>query len=249
MLKSLVDIFKSGKIVINESGEQIALHSHTPREQGEFLQRLYEKVKPKKSLEVGLAYGISTLFILEKAREMGASDKSHIVIEPFSWGTAAIYNIRQEQLENYVEIRNELSDVVIPTMYLNNERIQFAYVDTTKLFDVVMQDFYFIDKILDVGGVVIIDDSSTGGISLVVRFISTLPHYEIVDRFDEDAVGTTYSIGRNIFEKILSFIPYKKKFLGSYSFKTSRQLGLNYRCIAFKKVGVDERQWNWDKPF
>ncbi len=249
MLKLLEEIFEKGTIEINSNGERIELHSHTPKEQGVFLQNLYEKVNPVRSLEVGLALGISTLFILEKAREKLKTDKTHIVIEPLPWGNAAIHNIQKEGLSGYVDIRNALSDVVIPAMYLNDERIQFAYVDTTKIFDTIMQDFYFIDKILDVGGVIVFDDASTGGISMVMRFINSLPHYKIVERFQQIEVSKTYSIGAKLFEGLLSFLPFKSRYMPNYSFKTTHQLGLDYRCIAFKKIAADTRRWDWVKPF
>lgn len=62
----------------------IKLHSHTSKEQGLFIQEMFELTKPVNSIEVGMAYGISTLFILEKHQEKNGKEHSHIVIEPFS---------------------------------------------------------------------------------------------------------------------------------------------------------------------
>ncbi|MEJ7759431.1 MAG: class I SAM-dependent methyltransferase [Gemmatimonadaceae bacterium] len=249
MLKTLDLVFETGTIETDAEGNRIEISSHISKEQGLFLQKLYDQVKPSRSLEVGLAYGISTLFILEKCRENNCAEKSHIVIEPFSWGDAAEYNIKKEGLERYIDIRKDLSDVVIPTMYLNQERIQFAFVDTTKIFDTVMQDFYFIDKILDVGGIVVFDDATLGGINVVMRFVRSLPHYEMIDKFEKVRVSKAYDLGAGFFEKLLSILPFQAKYLGFYSLKTSRQLGINYRCIAFRKLSNDPRTWDWDVPF
>jgi hypothetical protein len=65
MLNELEKIFSSGFIEINSNGETIKLHSNTNIEQGLFLQKIFKLVKPINTLEVGLAYGISALFILE----------------------------------------------------------------------------------------------------------------------------------------------------------------------------------------
>ena len=78
--------FRLGTIETNSNGDRIALNSHTKEPQGLFLQKVFDKVKPKKSLEVGLALGISTLFILEKYSEIGAADKCHIIVEHFFMG-------------------------------------------------------------------------------------------------------------------------------------------------------------------
>lgn len=249
MLETLKEIFRLGTIETNSNGDRVELNSHTKELQGLFLQKVFDKVQPKKSLEVGLALGISTLFILEKHKQLDAADKCHIIIEPFSWGDAAIHNIRKEGLEKYVDIRNDFSHVVIPSLFLDKQRIQFAYVDTTKVFDTVLHDFYFIDKILDVGGVVVFDDATMGGISVVIRFVNSLPHYEILDKYEKTDVSVAFKIGRFLFQKAISLIPFKEKYLPFYSLKTSSQLGLDYNAIAFRKTAEDSRKWDWDRPF
>jgi len=70
MLKTLEEIFEQKTIETDDIEKRIELHSNTSKEQGLFLQKIFGLVKPKKSLEVGLAYGISTLFILEKHKEL-----------------------------------------------------------------------------------------------------------------------------------------------------------------------------------
>lgn len=252
MLKSLETIFESVSIEINEQGDRIPLHSNTSKDQGLFLQRIFDKVKPARSLEVGFAYGISSLFILEKHRENGSTDGAHIVIEPDSyWGNAAVYNIEKEGLSNYLQIHKDYSDKILTKLFQENYRIQYAYVDTTKQFDVIMQDFYFINKILDVGGVIILDDcgGSWPGVQRVARFINTLPHYKVLEGHNE----LKYSFSKKVAKYALSFIinrlPFKKKLYETIDFKTDKELGLNYCCIAFIKTENDKRNWDWDKVF
>ena len=114
MLNSLESIFATQSIEINNQGERIPLHSHTSKEQGIFIQNIFEIVKPSRSLEVGFAYGISAMFILEKHHQMNASDGAHLVIEPDDyWGTAALHNIEKEGLTKYLQIRNGYSDRIL----------------------------------------------------------------------------------------------------------------------------------------
>ncbi|MEO6719103.1 MAG: class I SAM-dependent methyltransferase [Ferruginibacter sp.] len=251
MLKTLEEVFELGTIETGSNGERIKLHSNTSIEQCLFLQGLYDEIKPKRSLEVGFAYGISTLFILEKCRQYNNDSKCHIVIEPFDWGNAAIHNISKEGLQNYIDIRKDRSDVVLPSMYLNNERIQFAYIDTTKVFDTVLQDFYFIDKIMDTGGVIIFDDCGGAwpGVQKVVRLISTLPHYKVLSGHEKIKPTFKKALAEKIISSVIKLVPFKKRFYPSYNFKTDGELGLNYSCVAFQKVSSDARQWDWDKPF
>jgi predicted O-methyltransferase YrrM len=250
MLPVLKKIFESN-LIETENNEQIKIHSHTSLAQGLFLQKIFDIIKPKKSLEVGLAYGISTLFILEKCREYSNEQKCHIAIEPFPWGQTALFNIKKENLDSYLDIQNKLSDMVLPSLYMQNHRIQFAYIDTTKVFDIVLQDFYFIDKILDVNGVVIFDDCGGGwpGIQRVVRFVSTLPHYQVLDKHREVKSGPKKEIALSIATFLLKLIPLKSKLFPSLSFTSDREMELNYSCIAFKKIANDSRNWDWSSKF
>ena len=250
MLKTLEEIYKTSSIELNDAGERTPLHSHTPMAQGLFLQEVFEKVKPVKSLEVGFAYGISTLFILEMHRKYNSAKAAHIVIEPDSyWGPAAVHNIEKEGLADLLDIRRDYSDKVLTKLFHDNYRIQYAYIDTTKQFDVVMQDFYFINKILDTGGVVILDDCEWPGIQRVARFINTLPHYKIFAAHNPLNSSTKKRLAQSVSTALLKLVPFKKHFYPTADFSTGEQLQLNYSCIAFQKIAEDSRKWDWDKPF
>lgn len=252
MLKSLEQIFEKESIEINESGDRIPLHSNTSREQGLFLQKIFDQIKPLKSLEVGFAYGISSLFILEKHRENGSCAGAHLVIEPDNyWGNAAVFNIEKEGLSHFLQIQRDYSDKVLTKLYHENYRIQYAYIDTTKQFDVIMQDFYFINKILDVGGVVILDDcgGECPGVQRVARFINTLPHYKVFKGHNEYSYSFSKKVAIYLLSIILNIIPFKRRLYETIDIKTNKDLGLNYSCIAFIKLEEDRRNWNWDKPF
>jgi len=250
MLKTLENIFLSSQIETPDK-HFVKIHSNTSKEQGLFLQRIFDEIKPKKTLEVGLAYGISTLFILEKHREYLSIPKSHIVIEPFPWDGVAEYNIQKESLSAFVDIKYLKSDEVLPRLFYENQHIQYAYIDTTKNFDTVLHDFYFIDKILDLNGVVIFDDcgGTWPGVQRVVRFVNTLPHYKIYAMHNKQKIALKKNTMKKIISIILGFLPFKKVLYPTICFKSDSELGLDYACIAFQKHSHDKREWNWDSAF
>ena len=250
MLETLEKIFETMQIA-DSASTSIKVHSNTSKEQGLFLQELFDKVKPIKTLEVGLAYGISALFILEKHREYLNPPKSHIIIEPYPWNGVAEFNINNEKLSELVEYFYEKSDDVLPKLYYKKEKIQFAYIDTTKIFDTVLQDFYFLDKILDVNGIIILDDCGGGwpGVQKVARFINTLPHYELFRQHGKVNHSCKKSIVHFLVTSLIGIIPFKSIIFPTISFKSDQQLGLDYSCIAFKKTSEDKRNWNWDVSF
>ena len=252
MLKILEKIFDTNTIEIAK-GESVPLHSHTSKKQGIFLQEMFDIVKPIRSIEIGLAYGISAMFILEKHREYGSLENAHLVIEPdtISYGNAALYNIENEGLSKYIDIRNDFSDKILAKLFLDNFRIQYAYIDTTKQFDVVLQDFYFINKIMDVGGVIIFDDCGGGwpGIQRLARFVNTLPHYKVLAGHNKLNPSFKKHIFQSFTSILFDLIPFKNLVYPSLNFKHDTELGLDFTCIAFQKMGEDTRNWDWDKTF
>lgn len=252
MLATIKEIFDSNSIQENSNGNRIPLHSHTSIEQGVFLQKMFDIVKPLQSLEVGFAYGISAMFILEKHREIHSKPNAHIVIEPDTyWGNAAVFNIKKEGLIDYLQIINGYSDTVLTKLFHEEFRLQFAYIDTTKQFDVVMQDFYFINKMMDCGGILILDDCGGNwpGIQRVARFISTLPNFKMIAGHNKNKVSLKKKIAGKILSFVINLLPFKKLFYPTIDLKTDEELGLDYSCLAFQKLEEDARNWNWDKPF
>lgn len=251
MLASLEKIFKTNSVEINQQGDTVPLHSNTSLNQGLFLQEMFDLVRPLQSLEIGFAYGISSLFILEKHRELQSKVGSHIVIEPDDyWGGAAEHNIEKENLSQYIQIKRDFSDKILASLFLEDLRIQFAYVDTTKQFDVIMHDFFMLDKILDIGGIIVFDDcgGSWPGVQRAIRFINTLPHYEKIGRHGKMKITIKKTIAIKIISFLIKLIPFKNKIYAGMDISTNMQLGLDYSCIAFKKKFEDNRAWNWDRP-
>jgi predicted O-methyltransferase YrrM len=250
MLITLEKAFKDKKIE-TPSGDFVHLHSHTAKEQGLFLQKIIDIIRPIKSLEIGLAYGISTLFILEKHRELNNPAGSHVVIEPYPWGGVAEHNISKEELKNLIDIKYEKSDEVLPKLYYEGLKVQFAYIDTTKVFDTVLHDFYFIDKMLEVGGAVVFDDcnGSWPGVQRVARFVNTLPHYKVLASHNKSKITFKKKLAEKVANTIARLIPFKKHFFPTLDFSSDIKLGLDYSCLAFQKVSEDKRNWDWDKSF
>jgi predicted O-methyltransferase YrrM len=85
MNSTLDKIFETRQFVQSD-GKIINIHSETGREQCLFLQEIIKKNSFKKSIEIGFAYGISTLAITEAISENGGT---HVVLDKFQnsdWG-------------------------------------------------------------------------------------------------------------------------------------------------------------------
>lgn len=241
----LKNIFSTGKF-INSSGQEIVVNSATSSEQCEFLKQIIRQNQFNRSLEIGFAYGISTLAITEEVNKNGGR---HSVIDKFQcseWGGNGLDLLKQADLSSKLDFFEEYSYIVLPELLAKGKKIDFAYIDSTKVFDWLLVDFFLIDKMLDVNGIIVFDDAGYYSIRKLLRFISRLPHYRIESPFPfnvkpgliERITGTllTAPLLRNIFKGGLTFSDYKQ--------------GLNSGgCLAFRKIAEDTRDWKWHADF
>jgi predicted O-methyltransferase YrrM len=175
--------------VEDANGRRVPLQWNIAAEEGRFLQELIRAERPSKSIEIGCAYGVSSLFICEALREVGA--KSHTIIDPYQLTTVTEYssdgyegigllNLRRAGFEDLITFYPELSYRCLPRLEARQETFDFAFVDGMHTFDYVFTDFFYIDKMLPVGGVIVFDDVYYPSIRKLCRYILTNLPYEAI---------------------------------------------------------------------
>lgn len=158
-------------------------------EQGELIAKLHDELRPRLSVEIGMAYGFSTLFILD-AMARGVYGQ-HIAIDPFQktlWhgvGLAAVDDAGlgsrwRPRRFRWAEARSSLA---LSRMHAGKRRAQFVYIDGSHLFEDTLMDFSLSDKILDIEGLIILDDMWMPAVRRVVDFVTKNfeGYYERVD--------------------------------------------------------------------
>jgi len=240
-MNPILDEILRTREVTTDKGERIPLEHEIPRGEGEFLQDIIRIIKPKKSLEVGLAYGISTLFICETLEEVKA-DK-HIVIDPYQnawWKGIGIKHLRQAKYQKLIEFIEEPSEIALPGLLKRKERIDFAFVDGWHTFDHTLVDFFYINMMLNGGGVVAFDDADWPSIYKLCCLISRYPCYRICARWPLERRIGTLSRATTTFHYIAR---RRKKHIRN-------DLSLfRRRCVAFKKLKEDTRSFDWHEDF
>lgn len=187
MTPVLAKIIDTGLVLTKDGRETRPVHSGISQHEGEFIQDLIAKYRPQQSLEVGCAYGISSLFICEALGKVSAS--KHIIIDPFQFGKdhrgpdpgyegIGYCNLERAGLAHLVDFRAELSYQCLPQIEKSGHRIDFAFIDGMHTFDYAMIDFFYVDKMLNVGGIVIFDDLSYHSIRKLCRYIVRNLPYE-----------------------------------------------------------------------
>jgi predicted O-methyltransferase YrrM len=241
----LESVFESRRFT-NDKKEVIEIHSETSRDQCLFLQQIIESNGFTKSIEVGFAFGMSTLAITEAVVKNGGS---HVVIDNIQniyWGGNGVSLMDQAGYRGKYEFIEADSSKVLSDLAAKGNHFQFGYIDTTKLFDCLMVDFFFIDKMLEPGGIIVFDDVSFPAIRKLLRYLSQLPHYKV---YGQQPANAPQKRLRPRIARLLRRMSNAKSFLKEEITNTDTALGINTHCVALQKISEDQRNYDWYIPF
>jgi predicted O-methyltransferase YrrM len=247
--------------VRNERGETRPLHSAIQPGEGEFLQSVIRQVRPSVSLEVGCAYGVSSLYICEALKEVGA--RQHTIIDPYQIGSGhegpdsgyegiGLLNLKRAGLSDFVRFYGELSYRCLPRLENEGLKLDFAFIDGMHTFDYVLNDFFYVDKMLNVGGVVVFDDLTYPSIRKVLRFILTNLPYSPMGPAPAD-IGKRGRLKRALSPRG----PLAQPWLKPELLETDFELGIPKGFVALRKDREDvmgdgsngTRRWDFHREF
>lgn len=225
-----------------------ALQSHIDPAEGAFLQSLIAEVRPRTSLEIGMAYGVSTLFICEALDRLQHRAR-HIVMDPnqrSQWKGIGLQNAERAGYGSLLEFHEQPSEVVLPQLLARGAVLDFAFVDGWHTFDQVMVEFYYINRMLRVGGLVVFDDADRETVNRVIRYAIRYPAYEVVPRPSASPARLSLP-GRA--RRTLARMPAARRVLRTDLLDRDWDLGIEGSCVALRKVRDDERSSGWYADF
>lgn len=239
----LEEILKTGNTKTVD-GKTRKVNAQISIEEGHLIENCIKDLQAEVSVEVGLAFGTSALFICEALKK--TPDTKHYVIDPFqmyeeSYGGIGLNNLKKSGFENIVEFIDKPSHLALTMLEARNVKVDFAFIDGWHTFDHALVDFFLIDKILKVDGIVIIDDADWAAIGKVCSFISKNRAYKFIggsvqrshlknDRHNSGKTGAVRNL-KNIFKN------------------HTEDNSVKYGAMAFKKVSVDDRRWDHYEEF
>ena len=128
-------------------------------------------VRIHSSIEVGMAFGISAFYILSN------ENTDLISIDPFQkiqWNNNGVKLLKQFNFDTRHECMYSKSYEALPELLTKGkEKFDFIFIDGWHTFDYTLIDFFYADKLLKVGGIIIIDDALHKGVEKSVKYIST----------------------------------------------------------------------------
>jgi len=227
--------------MVDDGKAQLPLHSNMTQQEGDLIDNVFRTVRPDASLEIGFAYGVSTMFVCDALLANGKAAK-HTVIDAFqnsSWNGIGLKNIARAGYERFIDFREERSEIALPSLLAQGMRVQAAIIDGWHTFDHALVDFFYVNKMLAVGGIVIIDDTKWPSVSRLAKHILTYPAYELFATATEPDRSTARTKLRRALARLT----------GSPKFRRKWDSPWDYSCMAFRKIAEDDRQWDWHVDF
>lgn len=153
------------------------------RSSAEYVYETVLQLAPANAVEVGMAWGFSSVPICAALRD--SSKGVSTIFDPFQ-GPTYEYVGREQlvdfALQGHFWLDERRSDIGLPELFAGGHEIEFAFIDGDHRIDAVVIDFYYVNKMLKVGGMVIFDDLQFPSVQRVVSFALTQFHYERVDQ-------------------------------------------------------------------
>jgi predicted O-methyltransferase YrrM len=173
----LEEILATG-LVRTADGQPVSLRFNVDSAEREFLRSIVADTRPSTSLEIGLAFGISALCICDALR----ADARHIIVDPFQFTDfkgIGLLNLERAGYRDRIDFYELLSHRALPKIEESGVRIDFALVDGGHDFDQVLVDFFNVDRLLKIGGVVVFDDVDWGSVRKACRYVAINRAYEV----------------------------------------------------------------------
>jgi predicted O-methyltransferase YrrM len=139
--------------------------------------------RPELVVEVGMAYGVSTLTILDALQSTG---KGRLIsIDPYiDWPSGrlvALHQIKRAGVGDFHKHMCECSHTALPKLLMQGHQPDFIYIDGWHNFDCVFTDCFFADKLLKPGGAVAFNDAGWRPVFKVIRFLKAYRKYRELD--------------------------------------------------------------------
>ena len=151
-----------------------------PIYQGDFIYQLIDFKKCKSAIEIVFASGSTALYMLAALRKHGGKLIS-VDYKQADFSYAGVDIIRRAKLNDSHCLIEGNSNQVLPNLLQKNYTFDFAFLDGWKTFDHVMLDLYYINQMLNVGGIIVLDDTRMPSINKAIGFLKSQYQYEELD--------------------------------------------------------------------
>jgi predicted O-methyltransferase YrrM len=249
-MNPIIESLYETKHAENVDGEMMAIEpaSILP-EDGEMLYSLIRKKQDGRSLEVGLAFGLASLYMCQGHIDNGGGH--HTAIDPYQekwFRQCGTLNVAKLKFEDSFRFFQQRTHEVLPQLWRDDERFNVIFLDGNHRFEYIMHDFFYASRILEVGGFLMLHDpwmpSTRKATSFILRNLS--------DEFSlfKESIGPPPSFAGSVYAFAQNVLKNPYDVVAARIFATHRFN--NY--IVFEKTGEHDIEhcdihWDFYKPF
>jgi predicted O-methyltransferase YrrM len=160
---------KFKKVILNN--KLMSTNSSIKDVEGTFLSNVIKKNNFIKCLEVGMAFGVSSLYILS------SQDNVELIsIDPYQksqWQYYGIKLLKNFNLDKRHKLMLEKDYVGLPKLLdkYGPNYFDLIFIDGFHTFDYTLLDFFYADLLLKINGIIIVDDALHKGVSKCIKYI------------------------------------------------------------------------------
>lgn len=146
------------------------------------LARLTWESGALRTIETGMAAGHSAVAIATVHQRRG--EGHHTCVDPYQtthWKSAGLELCRKADVDALIELVEEPSELALPQLVAAGAKFDLAFVDGLHLFDHILIDFFYFDRMLEEGGIVIFHDTWMPAVQKAVGFVLSNRAYERIE--------------------------------------------------------------------
>lgn len=170
----IASLDREGATPINAGGAKANFRTVTiTTREGEALRKWVLTEKATHTIEVGLAFGFSALYICEGLLLNGNPDPRHVTLDPWQasgYANRGLEILAEAGVKTLIEFHGEKSQLALPQFLKEGRQFDLAFVDGNHRFDAVFVDLYYLGQLVRKGGIIILDDYNLPGIRKAASF-------------------------------------------------------------------------------
>ena len=242
--QKVIDQIRQEKTVTADDGQIYPIRQFPiDATEGRFLtQFIASRPGITRTLEVGCAYGLSSLHIT--AALEGRPGAHHVIIDPFqstTWHGIGVANLDRAGVDFY-ELLEQPSELALPELLRDGARFDLVFIDGLHSFDQTLLDLYYANRLIGPGGYIVIDDAIWPSVSKAVSHVAAYPCYKMIGGTSAPLTRVANVIGKLLKPLAELIFPH---WLYDHFYRTIRYPSM----VALERVAEDERSEKWFRSF
>jgi predicted O-methyltransferase YrrM len=189
-------LFSEGTVLARADGRDRELFPVSISEsEGLALRDWVQREGAVRTLETGLGFAVSTLFIFEALLANGTKVR-HVASDPYqlsglpthstTYVGSGLQILEDAGVRDLVEFYEEESQITLPRLLAEGRQFDLAFLDGNHRFEGVLLDLVYSGRLLKEGGIVFVDDVQLPGVARAVNFCLKNLDWTSADQGGED---------------------------------------------------------------